>query len=1438
MVLAIAALFSLAWLAFNFKYFASTQNGLIRLILGTAFSILIIVRPKPEDHADGVADSGSWTAGLSSVVRSQLLATPSAWSVVGGVLAALIGIVFEIHQVEWLGILLMLASCLSWVMPPAYSRDIFLSTCLFYWLHPLPGKIFGAMQIAMQKISVTGSEWFLHIINIRVWADGLILRTSLNVYEIPSWCSGMRTATTVFILSLGLGILKRLKWYQCAFIAVIAVAQALLLNILRISAMVLAGPFASKEADIQFLHDATGIIIIAAILLVWVEIELLQKAKQRMTNDATIPNWRFLRKVSEHPPFWRHIFSNKRALAFLLMLTVFSSIAIYKRRPYHRAEMIKYVCEMMLSNNDSENAERSAMVIRELVPGDSEWLMQIARIYIIRGKYDETLKLLPLIPVNDPERSMDKKIMMAYAHIGLANIEAADEIIKDIPERTKLENPLVAMIMAEIGVFSNNPEDAARFITRAKTWKPNAKRIHRLYPYLRAHRKWDAIRDSDSDEMTYNNVTETLCAVDAYIHKNDSGTIATISLDAIKRWPEDPRFLTPLFFMTLKRENPEWEERFAKHLHRCVKAIDDPEQLYPLFANCFRIVRPDLAWAIYRKIEKIDPYHPTLMLSAIRYGRSWFVFRKQFLSINAESYNDTINIAPMLTLGNILPFWQSTLEQIPLARELSSTDIDKVRRKYVKQLASEFEIRSKRNTMSRNMLHEYIYTLELAGQTEKITGVIQRYAKDISRTERMSILSEIYENKGNWQKVYETLHTLLDPPVRRSSQSEGGTSTKAHSSLITHHSSFSPPPPLDLLIRFCQSQKELRLGLAAIETAKKTAQVYPESTSALLNLASTLQIFASKEAALLALDRETPFKSRDIDLMKAHLLFDTERFSASERLCRSILIPAAPSSLKTQQSIVLPPAELALYYHNLATPSPAAFAATAKQQKENLKSTTSPFLHKLLTSWLEAYGLRTTDHASLPTTNREGWQGLQDKSAIPSSGGVPSGGVGSPSILNHFSSIGRSSTEKAVALHQLAMILCHKKDFKGAKLAISKAVKHLPESEILWRMLISLSRISSPPAEENQGEGVKSKNTVDPSVIAEARRNCPNSSEIWLAEIVARTKNQKSEVRSQDDKNPSTATLTSEQLPYSAATLTRAAEFLFRKDKHKEASLTARHATEKAQSLLPAYIIGVRCALYDKNDEWALKCVQGCIDSALTPLPAFYETVVQLKSDGYNIDTDPEMINALKNLHEQDPDNRHWSEMLGYVQFMRGSDGLIDSMFHLTSAMNAGSTNKFVFALAGETARQLGNNDNAVAILRTAYKHYPEDKIIINNLIYTLAQSEATAPDALIYIPKLLRIDKQDPDILDTVATALLKAHQLDKAEDIITLLLKRHSHIQKHWFSANMKLAEIAMLRNNHAKAKTLLTEILNNISKISDEDVKAANKLLEKVGAAGRRD
>ena len=134
-------LFFLAWLAVHIRELTEAQNGVIRFALGMSFAILIIIRRKPETSSakpmPGAFISG---AGIASV------------------LLIIAGIVFNVRQCEWLGIVIILFVCLEWALPQKFSADIPPALLLLYWTYPLPNQIFGAIQLAMQKMSVNGSE--------------------------------------------------------------------------------------------------------------------------------------------------------------------------------------------------------------------------------------------------------------------------------------------------------------------------------------------------------------------------------------------------------------------------------------------------------------------------------------------------------------------------------------------------------------------------------------------------------------------------------------------------------------------------------------------------------------------------------------------------------------------------------------------------------------------------------------------------------------------------------------------------------------------------------------------------------------------------------------------------------------------------------------------------------------------------------------------------------------------------------------------------------------------------------------------------------------------------------------------------------------------------------------------------------------------------------
>ena len=250
------ALFA-TWGLCNLGRISADDEWVIRFVLGTLFAAIIIFRPKRE---------AGLQLGLSRFSSAPLVAA------VLGVALSLTGMIFNVNQFEWLGLIVLLYACLSWSLPDSFGMDILIAVFILYWVHPLPGQVFGKLELTMQWMSVQGSENLLHTLNERVWADNMILYTGLRVFGVPEACSGMRTAVTVLLCVLGTGILMRVRWYNITAFLILGLVQVLLLNIVRISFMIMWADNMPSGWGETFLHDSLGIFLLISIVLVQLEV--------------------------------------------------------------------------------------------------------------------------------------------------------------------------------------------------------------------------------------------------------------------------------------------------------------------------------------------------------------------------------------------------------------------------------------------------------------------------------------------------------------------------------------------------------------------------------------------------------------------------------------------------------------------------------------------------------------------------------------------------------------------------------------------------------------------------------------------------------------------------------------------------------------------------------------------------------------------------------------------------------------------------------------------------------------------------------------------------------------------------------------------------------------------------------------------------------------
>jgi len=306
--------------------------------------------------------------------------------------------------------------------------------------------------------------------------------------------------------------------------------------------------------------------------------------------------------------------------------------------------------------------------------------------------------------------------------------------------------------------------------------------------------------------------------------------------------------------------------------------------------------------------------------------------------------------------------------------------------------------------------------------------------------------------------------------------------------------------------------------------------------------------------------------------------------------------------------------------------------------------------------------------------------------------------------------------------------------------------------------------------------------------------------------------------------------------PFSAAAMTRAGEYLLRIGMRRAAALAARSGSRRARALLPAHVLAVKCALLERDRDWALRETQAAIRASLSPPPLFYKKLVELKTVDGEIQIDPEIIEALRNLRRQEPRNPLWAEMMGYIRFRRGGWEVVDALAQMLEAIQHGSTNRRAFVIAAESARLIENYERAADLLREALDHFPGDPQLRNNLAFVLAQRAETVSQAVTLSEELAAAFDRLP-ILDTAAVANLRAGNADRARELLEAILARAEPGTDAAFRARMHRADLAIRENNPEEAVKTLAEALRDAEQVSDANVLQANDLLVRARAAIRR-
>jgi len=975
------------WIAAHKARLTADDDALIRFTLGILFAVLITVRSKDNPKERKRQELPGWMM-------------PAA--LICGLAATFTGIVFQWHMVEWVGILALLFACFSWALPAKYGRDLVLAFFILFWMHPLPGQVFGWLQMEMQRLSVMGAERVLQVANVRVWADmnTLTLRTGYQNFMVPESCSGMRTAVTVFLCTIGVGTLLRLRWYETVFFVWLGLAQVLVLNIVRISYMVWWAPRMPTEWAENFLHDSLGIFLMAAILLVQLEAawwhywsRLRARIREGIRRNEIEPET----KASIVPhPLRRLIFWSGILVAVLVPVLTVAGV-IFKNRAYHRKEMIRDVAEGLI-DSDAPAALRAIDQALKLEPGDAALLSMKARASMVAGLFKEGLDVLEAKTKSGKQLTLEDQIIRCWALMRLERIKEAREIIDSLPAGTD-ELPGVAMLKAELGARDNNPDAVAHYVETASEALPLLGRIRRLFPYLARHEQWEAISKADRDQP-YEEAYQALIALYANQQIRNPAGVAQIMNQAMKSWPDDVRFLPDLFRLVAARQGGGWDALFEHNLLANLEGMS-AEHLAQALDFCWRILRPGLAWTVYLQLQRVDPHEPALMMSAVQYGNRWFRFNRHRLGVRAESAAGSLDLRPLMNMLKDVTYVRTLKSEIPLADELAGGFDSKLRTRYLELCLAELARRDKAGTLTLRLERLYSQALVMSGKFDEAHARLDMTLSRHPGLEGYIRLQHalIYDRQGKWQKSYEELRSYF---------ADGAAySLKARLIMI-------------------QSCMNLNLSVIAMDVLQRAREEFPGSVRLALAESAIWDVFGFKEQALHVMMQ---IPGGDTSPVCVGLLYDTGRINAARHLSEATGVPLP--AYRRRQLLKLPAASFFMVPHWQPPPDRAQREKRIKELAGLIHKASSPYIKRL-------YQLELALQQSI------------------------AGGDGFGNAVTEWEQAGRDDAEKSAALYQLTLLAAREKEYAVAEKALRHALKYMPDSQILWRALIGV--VSGDPA--------------------------------------------------------------------------------------------------------------------------------------------------------------------------------------------------------------------------------------------------------------------------------------------------------------------------------------------------------------------------------------
>ena len=171
--------------------------------------------------------------------------------------------------------------CLYVLGRPIFTKLMFPLIFLFFMV-PVPDSVEALISFPLQLFATRVSAEIIGWLSIPAYREGNMLYFAQTQLEVAEACSGIRSMTSLTMLSVIFVYLMPAGWKRKAIILLSAIPIALAANILRVSGTGILAHFFGAEVATGFLHEFSGMAVFAfGLAILGLEYVLLNKLAKR-----------------------------------------------------------------------------------------------------------------------------------------------------------------------------------------------------------------------------------------------------------------------------------------------------------------------------------------------------------------------------------------------------------------------------------------------------------------------------------------------------------------------------------------------------------------------------------------------------------------------------------------------------------------------------------------------------------------------------------------------------------------------------------------------------------------------------------------------------------------------------------------------------------------------------------------------------------------------------------------------------------------------------------------------------------------------------------------------------------------------------------------------------------------------------------------------------